>query len=116
MWVRADPSQRQDFPPHAMLFPTPRDKMLDQAGRPYFLWDCDMTLEEFMRRLREENEEGRAYLIGKLMRQAKPDDVFTFVTVPEIVVLWPKLRRYLGRQHPFWLWLLGYWGHDVEAT
>jgi hypothetical protein len=36
----------------------------------------DMTLDEFERRLRDEGPEGRAYLIGKLMRQAKPDDVF----------------------------------------
>lgn len=105
-----------DFPPATMLFPTPREKLLDQHGRPYFLWDCDMTLADFEGRLRSENEEGRAYLVGKLMRQARPDDVFTFVTVAEILELWPKLQRYLGRQSPFWRWLLGYWGHDVDAA
>ena len=98
-----------------MLFPTPREKLTDDAGRPYFLWDCDMTLDEFERSLRTENDEGRAYLVGKLMRQAKPDDVFTFVTVAEIVALWPKLLRYLGKQRPFWHWLLTYWGCDVDA-
>ena len=60
----------------ARLFPTPRDRLVDRAGRPYFLWDTDMMLDEFERRLRDEGPEGRAYLIGKLMRQAKPDDVF----------------------------------------
>lgn len=75
-----------------------------------------MTLDEFQRRLREENPEGRAYLIGKLMRQAKPDDVFTFVKADEIVELWPLLERYLGRQRPFWSWLLGYWGYDLQAA
>jgi len=99
-----------------MLFPTPEDKLVDAHGRPYFLWDCDMTLAEFERRLREENDEGRAYLMGKLMRQAKPDDVFTFVSVAEIVAAWPALRRYLGRSEPFWRWLLGQWGCDVEAA
>ena len=98
------------------MLPTPPDKLVDQAGRPYFLWDCDMTLAEFTRRLAEENDEGRAYLVGKLMRQAKPDDVFTFVRVDDIVALWPKLRRYLGRSAPFWGWLLGRWGCDVEAA
>jgi hypothetical protein len=100
----------------AMLFPTPADKLVDAAGRPYFLWDSDMTLAEFVRRLAEETAEGRAYLVGKLMRQAKPDDVFTFVTVDEIVELWPLLQRYLGRQQPFWLWLLNFWGCDLEAA
>ncbi|MEQ1631764.1 MAG: hypothetical protein ABL997_05295 [Planctomycetota bacterium] len=99
-----------------MLFPTPIEKLVDQAGRPYFLWDCEMTLADFEHRLRTENEEGRAYLIGKLMRQAKPDDVFTFVTVAEILELWPKLQRYLGRQGPFWHWLFTFWGHDVGAA
>lgn len=98
------------------LFPTPPDKLVDAAGRPYFLWDCDMTLAEFERRLREQGREGKAYLVGKLMRQAKPDDVFTFVTVDEIVELWPLLVRYLGRERPFWTWLLEFWGYELEAA
>lgn len=98
------------------LFPTPPDQLVDAAGRPYFLWDVDMTLAEFERRLRESDEAGRAYLVGKLMRQAKPDDVFSFVTVEEMVALWPSLRRYLGRQREFWEWLLGYWGYSLDAA
>ncbi len=100
----------------AILLPTPPDQLVDSAGRPYFLWDVDMTLAEFEQRLREENAQGRAYLVGKLMRQAKPDDVFTFVTVDEIVELWPLLQRYLGRQRSFWRWLLEYWGCKLDAA
>jgi hypothetical protein len=33
------------------------------------------------------NAEIRAYYLGKLMRQAKPDDVFTFVTLAKIRAL-----------------------------
>ncbi|MCA8953925.1 MAG: hypothetical protein KDE27_30725 [Planctomycetes bacterium] len=99
-----------------LLFPTPPERLVDAAGRPYFLWDSDMTLPEFEQKLREESREGRAYLVGKLMRQAKPDDVFTFVTVDEIVDLWPTLVRYLGRQREFWTWLLGYWGYELESA
>ena len=36
-----------------------------------------------------------AHFLGKLMRQAKPDDVFVFVSVAEI-------RR-------FWSWILELW-------
>jgi hypothetical protein len=43
-----------------------------------------MTLDEFRRGLKDPNPEVRAYLVGKLMRQAKPDDVFTFVSTREI--------------------------------
>ena len=52
-----------------MLAPTPRDRMVDQQGRPYFLWDVEMTLEEFERSLREADPAARSYLVGKLMRQ-----------------------------------------------
>lgn len=99
-----------------MLLPTPRERLVDGQGRPYFLWDCEMTLAEFERGLREEGLEGRAYLVGKLMRQARPDDVFEFVSVERIVELWPHLRRYLGREEAFWRWLLGRWGCDVAAA
>jgi hypothetical protein len=100
----------------ARLFPTPPDKLVDAAGRPYFLWDTDMTLDQFRHLLRESSGEGRAYLVGKLMRQAKPDDVFSFVTVDAIVELWPLLERYLGRQRPFWQWLLRLWGCELGAA
>lgn len=92
-----------------MLHPTPRDKLVDAKGRPYFLWDVDMTLEEFEAALYDRKSADRPYLIGKLMRQAKPDDVFEFVSLGEIVDLWPQLERYLGEKRPFWEWLLRRW-------
>ena len=85
--------------------PTPRAKMIDDAGRPYFLWDTDMTLEEFELRMRDSDPEVRAFLTGKLMRQARPDDVFEFVGLQEIMDLWPLLERYLGKTRPFWTWI-----------
>ena len=80
-----------------VLSPTPADRLLDPAGRPYFLWDSDLTLAEFEEKLRAGSAEQRAYLVGKLMRQAKPDDVFTFVSLNDIRELWPRLEKYLGR-------------------
>jgi hypothetical protein len=85
----------------SLLNPTRPELMCDRRGRPYFQWDCDMTLAEFRAQLRSPDRTARAYLTGKLMRQAKPDDVFEFVRVAEI--------RYLGRSRPFWEWLLGVW-------
>ena len=83
--------------------------MVDSHGRPYFLWDTDMTLDVFRERLSDPDVDVRAYLVGKLMRQAKPDDVFTFVSLAEIDWLWPRLERYLGKSRPFWSWLLAWW-------
>jgi len=92
-----------------VLNPTPREKLLDSQGRPYFLWDCDLTLEQFQAGLRNSDLDVRAYLVGKLMRQAKPDDVFSFVSPKEIRELWPRIERRLGRSRSFWTWLFERW-------
>ncbi len=94
----------------SLLCPTPRHLLTDPQGRPYFLWDCEITLAEFEELLRTGGRDERAYWVGKLMRQAKPDDVFTWVTLREISDLWPDLERYLGKTREFWRWILGQWG------
>jgi hypothetical protein len=84
---------------------TPPERLTDARDRPYFLWDCELTLDEFRKALADPDPEVRAYLVGKLMRQAKPDDVFLFVRPREIRALWPSLTRYLGRTREFWSWV-----------
>lgn len=83
--------------------------MLDPQRRPYFLWDVDMTIDDFERAIAQPPSPERSYLIGKMMRQAKPDDVFQFLTLQEVADLWPSVERYLGKTRPFWDWLLGEW-------
>src|SRR5881628_3118395 len=97
-----------------MLAPTPRDRLVDQQGRPYFLWDAEMTLEEFERVVNDPQAATRPYLIGKLMRQAKPDDALQFVSPQEIADLWPSIERYLGKSRPFWNWLLDEAADSIE--
>lgn len=63
------------------LNPTPPGRLVDATGRPYFLWDTDQTLDAFVRILGDADPDVRAYAIAKLMRQARPDDVFSFVTL-----------------------------------
>lgn len=89
-----------------MLAPTPEELLVDPQGRPYFLWDLDLDLPAFERLLRDPDPEVRAYFVGKLMRQAKPDDVFRFVSRDDLVELWPSTRKYLGNTRDFWRWLL----------
>lgn len=92
-----------------MLAPTPRERLIDPQGRPYFLWDVDMTLDEFERRLETADASSRAYLLGKVMRQAKPDDALQYVTPQEIADCWPSIEPHLGNSRPFWTWLLKQW-------
>ncbi len=85
-----------------LLAPTPEDRLCDPRGRPYFLWDVDMSLTAFEARLADPAE--RDYWLSVLLRQAKPDDVFRFVSVDEIVDAVPRLAPRLGRQRAFWTW------------
>lgn len=87
----------------------PRELLLDPQGRPYFLWDVDIDLASFERLLGDSDPKVRAYFVGKLMRQAKPDDVFQFVSQATIRELWPEVQPYLGHTREFWRWLLESW-------
>lgn len=93
----------------SLLAPTPPDHLVDERGRPYFLWDLDMTLEELRRRLEDSDDDTRAYFLGKVMRQAKPDDVLSLVSADRIARDWDRVQRHLGNQRSFWAWLLGKW-------
>lgn len=68
-----------------------------------------MTLEAFLRFLADPDVDVRSYAIGKLMRQAKPDDVFQFVGPGEIRRLWQRINPYLGNTREFWTWLFETW-------
>lgn len=94
--------------PH-VLAPTPAERLIDPQGRPYFLWDVELTLAQFKEQLAEGDLPVRAYLVGKMMRQAKPDDALQFVSPQDIADLWLLLERYLGSSRNFWTWLLKEW-------
>ncbi|MBI4872063.1 MAG: hypothetical protein HY814_10915 [Candidatus Riflebacteria bacterium] len=89
-----------------MLNPTPPQKLCDEKGRPYFLWDVDMTLETFQSRLSDPNPDVRAHAVGKLLRQARPDDALTLVSLTQIRRDWDRVLRHLGKRRAFWSWLM----------
>lgn len=91
---------------------TPPDKLLDAQGRPYFLWDCELTLEQFLRELASPEPTRRAYMLAKLMRQAKPEDVFYFVNLRTLQQSWTLVEKHLGASRPFWAWLLERWREE----
>jgi hypothetical protein len=89
-----------------VIFPTPDERLVDARGHLTFLWDEAVTRAELEARLRDEDPEIRGYWLGKLLRQAKPDDVPRFVRVPDLLADWAYFQRYLGNSRPMWEWLL----------
>ena len=83
-----------------------------EAERPYFLWDEDRTVAQFRHALATAERTERLRLIGKLMREARDDDVWRFVTPQEVWTHFDALKPHLGRRRAFWEYLLGAWHRD----
>lgn len=86
--------------------PPTSPSLLEDATRPYFLWWTTATVAELKEHLASPDSEERAYWMGALLREANTRDVWLFVRKDEILSLWPKLIRYLGRSRQMWAWLL----------
>ena len=89
-----------------MLNPTPPEKLCDRHGQPYFLWDVETTLDVFRSQLVDADPDVRAHAIGKLLRQARPDDALVLVTLAQIRQEWERVLPYLGNRRAFWTWLV----------
>lgn len=87
-----------------MLCPTPPEKLCDAKGRPYFLWDSNLTLAELLALLNGTDLEERRYWMAHLLRQAKPDDARPFVDLATIASEWESIAPGVGAQRPFWEW------------
>lgn len=75
---------------------------------PYFLWDEPMTLRDLRERL-VRSDEDRIRLLGKILREAREQDIWLFTTAEEVNRRWNELERHLGRRRDFWRFLLGRW-------
>ena len=93
----------------SVLHPTPPDRLCDAQGRPYFLWDTDLHIDRLRELVRSTQADVRAHYIAKIMRQAKPDDVFEFVSLTDVVRDWERIEPQLGKRREFWTWLLKCW-------
>ena len=90
------------------LHPKSPEHIVDQQGRPYFLWDMDMTLVDFLIALRRDPAV-RPMLLAKMLREARPDDALQFVGLQELADEMPALAPFLGRHRDMWVWLVGEW-------
>jgi hypothetical protein len=92
-----------------VLNPTPADRLIDVAGVPCFLQVLGMTLETLLQGLKDPKTRTGYALI--LLMSARPDDIFIyFLTVREVIDLWPEVETCLeGPRWDLWHWLIGEW-------
>ena len=80
--------------------------------RPYFLWDVPITDAQFRERLRDPDPRIRAQWEGRVMREARPGEVWQYLTLDEVLRDWKYLYKHLGRRRAFWDYLLDSWRRD----
>lgn len=82
------------------------------ASRPWFLWDVDVTEDEFKARLQHEDPGIRAQWQGALLREAPYREVWRYVSLREVLANWALIQRHLGRKRAMWEWLIDGWRRD----
>ena len=80
--------------------------------QPYFIWDVPVTVGELKALLRHPDAKTRALWTARVMREARYQDVWRFLTLSEVVAQYPQIEPHLGRARPLWNFLLAGWRDD----
>lgn len=99
--------------PHDQPDMRPLSQDLDRAdAQPYFIWDIPVTVAELRRHLLDPNPATRALWKARVMREARYQDVWEFLSIDEILADLRLIQRHLGRTHRFWNFLIDGWQRD----
>jgi hypothetical protein len=81
------------------------------SDRPYFLWsEGERLSEEALRaKLCSDDPRERALWMGRVLREARFNDVWRYVSLQQVLADWPLVERHLGRRRAFWQFTLGEW-------
>lgn len=81
----------------------------DPETRPWFLWDEDLSVRDLQEILADETHPRWLDLAAKVMREARDDQVWRFLTVGCVAARYPELTPRLGRRRGFWDYILRAW-------
>jgi hypothetical protein len=59
---------------------------------PYFLWDYDLTEKQVKKIIKQGDEFSRIWLIGRILESARYKDVWRYLSLNEILKIFPKLK------------------------
>ena len=74
----------------------------DATERPDFLWDESLTRSDLRQILEAGNEQERIYYTAKILREARFEEVWDYISPAFLSSHWEKLRGKLGRRNGFW--------------
>lgn len=97
--------------PGGSIPPLSTDLDRDDA-QPYFIWDVPVTVAELRRHIADPDPDRRIPWMARIMREARYWDVWTFLTLDQVLADWDRLRRHLGRRRAFWDFLIEGWRDD----
>ena len=84
----------------------------DGADRPDFLWDEPTTRVELKEILSDGNDEARLYYAAKILREARFEEVWEYLSPTFLAANWDRLQSRLGRKKKFWEFLFSIWRAD----
>jgi len=91
--------------------PTPSESSpREDAARPYFFWDRRITAAELRDAIASADHPEHLDLLAHVMREARPDEVWRFVTPAQVASEWSSLAPRLGRRREFWAWTIEHAG------
>ncbi len=59
---------------------------------PYFIWDYDLTDADVQAILRGIDEQKKAWLLARLLKSARFEDIWGYISLAELRTIFPKLR------------------------
>ena len=83
--------------------------LADPNTRPWFLWDEDLSVGELRGILADERHPRWVELAAKVLREARDDEVWFFLSVHRVAARYADVRPRLGRRRAFWDYLLDAW-------
>lgn len=77
---------------------------------PYFNWDAPITNAQVRQIIAEGSEDDKAFWIAKIMREARYEDVWKYVSLRRHVLpRWSQIEPHLGRWKEKWRFLIEGW-------
>lgn len=81
----------------------------NMTDRPDFLWDEPLSRDDLKKVLAGEDEKESLYYAAKILREARFEEVWEYLSPAFLASHWEKLRARLGRKKGFWEFLYTTW-------